>query len=57
MRGQSLVHPDAATWTAFGATAAVTALLAVLTIAAARRRSPGRGRHALGRRELALPAG
>jgi hypothetical protein len=56
-RGQSLVHPDAATWTAFGATVAVTALLAVLTVAAARRRVPGGGRHALRRRELALRAG
>jgi hypothetical protein len=60
MRGQSLVHPDAATWTAFGATVAVTALLAALTILAARRGAPARGRHALDttrmRRELALPA-
>jgi hypothetical protein len=58
MRGQSLIHPDAATWTAVGATAAVTALLALLTIVAARRRVPA-GRHALGvrpRRELALRA-
>jgi hypothetical protein len=54
MRGQSLVHPDAATWTAFGATAAVTATLAVLTVAAARRGVPSRGRPA---RELALRAG
>ena len=50
MRGQSLVHPDAATWTAFGATVAVTALLTVLTIAAARRGASARGRHALDRR-------
>ncbi|WP_212612647.1 hypothetical protein [Pseudonocardia hierapolitana] len=57
MRGQSLVHPDAATWTALGATAAVTASLAVLTVAAARRRVPAGGRHARGRRELALRAG
>jgi hypothetical protein len=35
LRGQSFVHPDAATWTAFGATAGVTALLAALTIAQA----------------------
>jgi hypothetical protein len=56
MRGQSLVHPDAATWTAFGATVAVTALLAVLIVAAARRRVPASGRHARGRRELALRA-
>jgi hypothetical protein len=57
MRGQSLVHPDAATWTAFGATVAVTVLLAVLTVVAARRRVPTGGRHALDRRELALRAG
>jgi hypothetical protein len=57
LRGQSLVHPDGATLTAFGATAAVTALLAALTIAAARRRVPSGGRHALNRRELALRAG
>lgn len=54
MRGQSLVHPDAATWTAFGATVAVTVLLGALTIAAARRAVPSQGRHA---REFALPAG
>lgn len=46
LRGQSLVQPDAATWTAFGATVGVTALLAALTIAAARRGVPSRGRHA-----------
>jgi len=57
MRGQSLVRPDAATWTAFGATVAVTSLLAVLIVAAARRRVPAGGRHARGRRELALRAG
>lgn len=53
LRGQSLVHPDAATWTAFGATVGVTVLLAALTIAAARRGVPSGGRHA---RELALRA-
>ncbi|MFD1541298.1 hypothetical protein [Nonomuraea guangzhouensis] len=37
MRGQSLVHPDAATWTALAVTAVVTGLLAVLAISAARR--------------------
>jgi hypothetical protein len=49
LRGQSLVHPDAATWTALAVTVVVTALLATLAIAAARRsevapadaRSPG----------------
>jgi hypothetical protein len=54
MRGQSLVHPDAATWTAFGATLAVTALLAAVTVARARRPVPSGGRH---RRELVLRAG
>jgi hypothetical protein len=59
MRGQSLVHPDAATWTAFGATVAVTALLAALTVAVARRGTPAQGRHApdtRSRRELAVRA-
>jgi hypothetical protein len=37
MRGQSLIHPDAATWTAFAVTVVVTVLLAALTVAAARR--------------------
>ncbi|WP_205304580.1 hypothetical protein [Nonomuraea montanisoli] len=37
MRGQSLIHPDAATWTALALTVVVTASLAVLTIRAARR--------------------
>lgn len=37
MRGQSLVHPDAATWTALAVTVVVTALVAALTISAARR--------------------
>ncbi|WP_433558129.1 hypothetical protein ACQPWY_05580 [Pseudonocardia xinjiangensis] len=36
LRGQSLVHPDAATWTALVVTVVVTALLATLAIAAAR---------------------
>ncbi len=57
LRGQSLIHPDAATWTAFGATAAVTALLTVLIVVMARRRVPAGGRHARNRRELALRAG
>jgi hypothetical protein len=35
----------------------VTALLAALTVAAARRRVPSGGRHARARRELALRAG
>ncbi|GAA3572394.1 hypothetical protein GCM10022419_061600 [Nonomuraea rosea] len=39
MRGQSLIHPDAATWTAFAVTVVVTVLLAALTVAAARRRA------------------
>jgi hypothetical protein len=37
MRGQSLVHPDAATWTALAVTVVVTALPAALAITAARR--------------------
>ncbi|MFB9525968.1 hypothetical protein [Nonomuraea roseola] len=37
LRGQSLVHPDAATWTALAVTAVVTALPAAMTISAARR--------------------
>jgi hypothetical protein len=37
MRGQSLVHPDAATWTAAVATLAVSALLAGIVVARARR--------------------
>jgi hypothetical protein len=57
LRGQSLVHPDAATWIAFGATVAVTALLAALTVVAARRRVSSGGRHAMARREFALHAG
>lgn len=38
LRGQSLVHPDAATWIALAATVFVTVLLAALAVAAARRR-------------------
>jgi hypothetical protein len=53
IRGQSLVHPDATTWTAFGATVAVTTLLAALTIVAAHRRVPA-GRHARDVRQLAV---
>jgi hypothetical protein len=45
LRGQSLVHPDAATWTAVGATLAVTALLTAAVVAAARRRPAPVGRH------------
>lgn len=57
LRGQSLVHPDTATWAAFGATVAVTALLALLTVVTARRRVSSGGRHAVARREFALHAG
>jgi hypothetical protein len=53
IRGQSLVHPDATTWTAFGSTVAVTTLLAALTIVAAHRRVPT-GRHARDVRQLAV---
>jgi hypothetical protein len=45
LRGQSLVHPDAATWTAAGATLALTALLTAVIVTAARRRPPEVGRH------------
>jgi hypothetical protein len=38
LRGQSLIRPDAATWTAAAATLAGTLLLAAGTVAAARRR-------------------
>ncbi|MFC4114536.1 hypothetical protein [Nonomuraea zeae] len=38
MRGQSLVHPDAATWIVLAATAVGTLLAAALAISAARRR-------------------
>ncbi|MFC5823511.1 hypothetical protein [Nonomuraea insulae] len=38
LRGQSLVHPDAATWIALAATVFVTVLLAAVAVAAARRR-------------------
>ncbi|MGN9844244.1 hypothetical protein ACTMTI_39585 [Nonomuraea sp. H19] len=37
LRGQSLLHPDAATWTALAMAVVVTALLAALAISAARR--------------------
>ncbi|MFI7637508.1 hypothetical protein [Nonomuraea sp. NPDC049400] len=37
LRGQALIHPDAATWTALAVTIFVTTLLAALAIAAARR--------------------
>jgi hypothetical protein len=37
LRGQSLVRPDAATWTALAVTMVVTALLAAVAISAARR--------------------
>ncbi|MEJ3657686.1 hypothetical protein WEH80_32455 [Actinomycetes bacterium KLBMP 9759] len=37
MRGQSLIHPDGATWTAVGVLVLVTAAVAALVIASARR--------------------
>ncbi|MEV0349311.1 hypothetical protein AB0H88_26335 [Nonomuraea sp. NPDC050680] len=40
LRGQSLIHPDTATWIALAVSVAVTALLAVPAILAARRREP-----------------
>jgi hypothetical protein len=45
MRGQSLIHPDGATWTAAAATLAVTLLLGAATVASARRRAAVVGRH------------
>jgi hypothetical protein len=45
MRGQSLIHPDGATWTAVAATPAVTLLLGAATVASARRRAAAVGRH------------
>jgi hypothetical protein len=48
LRGQSLIHPDAATWTAAGATLAVTVLLGAATVASARRRPVGRHRASAG---------
>jgi hypothetical protein len=45
MRGQSLIHPDGATWTAAAATLAVTLLLGAATVASARRRAAVAGRH------------
>lgn len=38
LRGQALIHPDAATWTALAVTIFVTTLLVALAIAAARHR-------------------
>jgi hypothetical protein len=52
LRGQSLVRPDAATWTAAGVTLAVSALLAAAVVAAARR-TPPVGRHRAPTRPLA----
>ncbi|MEU7741926.1 hypothetical protein [Nonomuraea sp. NPDC049158] len=45
LRGQSLIHPDTATWIALAVSAAVTALLAVLAILAARRREMAPANH------------
>jgi hypothetical protein len=45
MRGQSLVHPDAATWTALVATLGATALLTTVIVATARRGTPSRSTH------------
>jgi hypothetical protein len=59
LRGQSLVHPDAATWTALAVTAVVTALLAGLAIAAARRSevAPAHDGHSPGSLLTRRPAG
>ena len=45
LRGQPVVHPDAATWTAAGATLAACALLTAAIVAGARRRPTVVGRH------------
>lgn len=39
LRGQSVIHPDAATWTAVAAVAAVTALVGALVVVRARRKA------------------
>ena len=52
LRGQSLVHPDAATWSAVAATLAVTTLLTAGIVVSARRRVPGPSPR---RREATLP--
>jgi hypothetical protein len=44
LRGQSLIHPDAATWTAAGVVLALTALLTAVVVAPTRRRPVGRHR-------------
>ncbi|GAA3166843.1 hypothetical protein [Nonomuraea salmonea] len=53
LRGQSLIHPDAATWTALAATAVLTAL-AALIVTVAHRNEPGRRAETVMPRELAL---
>ncbi|GGK84608.1 hypothetical protein Ppa06_43910 [Planomonospora parontospora subsp. parontospora] len=51
LRGQSLVHPDAATWTALAATTVMTALLAALAVTAAHRNEPAHRAEAASRSE------
>ncbi|WP_197287206.1 hypothetical protein [Planomonospora sphaerica] len=51
LRGQPLIHPDAATWTALAVTAVMTALLAALAVTAARRDEPARRDEAASRSE------
>ncbi|MFG3438626.1 hypothetical protein ACGF0J_15385 [Nonomuraea sp. NPDC047897] len=60
LRGQSLIHPDAATWTALAATAVMTALTAALAVAAAHRAERARRGQTIATKESggrAAPAG
>ncbi|MFG1948264.1 hypothetical protein [Nonomuraea sp. NPDC048826] len=52
LRGQSLIHPDAATWAALAATAVLTALPAALAVTAAHRDELARRAEAASRSEL-----
>lgn len=52
LRGQSLIHPDGATWTAVAALAAVTVLVGAFVVARAKRNAVG-----MEGRELALQSG
>ncbi|MEV4800343.1 hypothetical protein AB0K18_10025 [Nonomuraea sp. NPDC049421] len=54
LRGQSLIHPDAATWTALAATAVLTALAAALVVTVVHRNEPGRRAETVSPRELVL---
>ncbi len=52
LRGQSLIHPDAATWTALAATAVMTALPAALAVTTAHRNELALRAAAVSRSEL-----